>query len=184
MCSSDLGSGGGGGSIFDTSNHSSGTKDATQNDGSQSGGNGGFNLGNILKTALNIVGKGASAALQAMPTVEETLMQNTMASQAGFASGRGLGFGNAQAIQLGQRGTFGSPNDVYAAQGLMTQYGMQGSNNAVFQSNVAAMSNLVPTGNGADAVRAVQALNQAKNVNMLRMIGVNVRGAEIGRAHV
>lgn len=169
--------GGGAGSIADTSSNSTGTKSAIENDGSQGGGMLG-KIGNFFSKVMPFVGKAAGAALQAMPTIEEVMSQNISASQAGFASGRGLGFGMRQQMGLATQGTFGSTQDVYEAQRLMTQYGMQGKNSQVFQANVAAMSNLVPTGNGADAARAVQALNQAKNVNMLRMIGVNVRGAD------
>lgn len=163
---------GGGGDLFDTSSRSTGTKDPIQNDGSQTGGNGGFNL----QSALNFGAKVGGFAMTAMPTVQNAFASNLSASQAGFYSGQGLGYGEAQQRFLSRQGTFGSQEEVYATQRLMNRYAMQGSNSPVFQANVAAMSNLVPGSNSA-AVGAVQALNQARNVNMLRMIGVNVRGA-------
>lgn len=164
---------GGGGDLFDTSSRSSGTKDPIQNDGSQNGGNGGFNLRSILNGAAKLGG----LAIQAMPTVQNAFAANLSASQAGFYSGQGLGAGESRLRGISTMGTFGSQEEVYKAQRLMNQYGMQGANNPVYQANIAAMSNLVPGSNSA-AVGAVQALNQGRNVNMLRMIGVNVRGAD------
>lgn len=172
--------GGSGNTIFSTANTSTGTKDPVQNDGSQTSttSGGGFNIGGFLKGLLSVGGKLAGAGLQAMPTLQEVFMQNASASMAGFVGGRGVGFGAQQQMSLARNGIFGSAEDVYAAQNVMSQNAMQGKNSAVFQANVSAMSNLVPTGNGAQAAQAVAALNQGKNVNMLRMIGVNVRGAD------
>jgi murein DD-endopeptidase MepM/ murein hydrolase activator NlpD len=169
---------GGGGDLFDTSSHSSGTKDPSQNDGSQGGGsninNGGFGLSNIL----NFAGKAVSAGLQAMPTLQNSFAQNLSASQAGFRSGVAGFSGNLQQSYLANNGTFaGGQQDVYQAQRLMTNYSMQGTNAPVFQANVAAMSNLSPGITGEQAVNAVQSLNSGKSVNMLRMIGVNIRGS-------
>ena len=168
--------GGGSGSIADTGSNSTGTRDPLQNDGSQSGGNG----GNFLRNLLNIGAKIGGAALQAMPTLQETFMQDTVASQAGFYSGRGQGFGASQQRALASQGTFGSTQDVYQAQQSMNAFNMNGKNSAVMQSNVAAMSNLT-AGMGfsaAQQVGAVQALNSGRTVNMARMIGVNIRGAD------
>ena len=169
---------GGGGDLFDSSSRSSGTKDPSQNDGSQNGGNGGFGLSN----ALSIAGKAAGFAFAAMPTLQNVFAQNLSSSQAGFqglqngTNAQRLAYGSAQQNYLGTQGSFGSTEELYKAQRLMTQYGMQGTNSPVFQANVAAMSNLVPGSNSA-AVGAVQALNSGKSVNMARMIGINIRGA-------
>jgi hypothetical protein len=168
--------GSGGSSIADTGSNSTGTKDPLQNDGSQTGGNGGFNL----KSILNFGAKVGGLAMQAMPSLQEVFAQDVASSQAGFYSGGGRGFGAAQQRSLASQGTFGSTQDVYQAQMAMNAFNMNGKNNATMQGNVAAMSNLT-AGMGfsaAQQVGAVQALNSGRSVNMARMIGVNIRGAD------
>ena len=162
------------GSSFGTS---TGTQDPAQNDGSQNGGGGpstgakvaGFLGRNLLK--LGAIG------MQSMPTVQQAFEQDLLRSRFGFYGGA-----NANATQLGmaRQGTSTDPMDAARASMTGASMGlMPGLKNFNTISNSAAgISNLMPGVGLQGGMQATAALNQGKNVNMLKMIGVNVRDAQ------
>jgi hypothetical protein len=163
----------GGSQLFDTSNHSTNTNTPAQNDGSQGGGIGGINLRSIFNVGL----KGAGLALQAMPSVQQAFTVDTLRSQFGFYGGQNAyGTMNRMAAQ----GTTTDPLDAAraamtgATQGLLP--GLKNFNTVA--GGAATFSNLMPGVGLAGGMQAMAALNQGRNVNMLKMIGINVRGAD------
>lgn len=143
--------------------------------------NGGSGFGGFLKSAgaslLKGLGKTALAGLQGIPTVAQSLEQDLLRARFGFYGGA-----NANATQLGmaRAGTTTDPLDAARATMLGASMGiMPGLRNfnQVGQS-AAAISNLMPGVGLSGGMQATAALNQGRNVNMLRMIGVNVRGAD------
>ncbi len=171
--------GGGSGNLLNGSmGTSTGTKTATENDGSQSGG-GGF--GGFLKSAgaalLKGTGKIALAGLQGIPTVEQSFEQDLLRSRFGFYGGANA---NATQMRMARQGTTTDTLDAARATMLGASMGiMPGLKNfnQVGQS-AAAISNLMPGVGLSGGMQATAALNQGRNVNMLRMIGVNVRDAD------
>ena len=165
--------GGGGSQLFDTSNRSTGTNDPAQNDGSKGGGLGGISLGSVFNT----LGKGAALGLQAMPSVQQAFTVDTLRSQFGFYGGKNAyGTMNRMAAQ----GTTTDPLDAArAAMTGATQGLLPGLKNfSTVAGGAATFSNLMPGVGLAGGMQAMAALNQGRNVNMLKMIGVNVRGAD------
>lgn len=162
----------GGGNLLGSSfGQSTGTNSAEENDGSKSGGNG-LAL-NILKGALKVGGM----AMQAMPTVQQTFEQDLLRSRFGFYGGANA---NATQLQMARQGTTTDPLDaarasmIGATQGLMP--GLK--NFSSIAQSAATISNLMPGVGVSGGMQAMGALNQGRNVNMLRMIGVNVRGSD------
>jgi hypothetical protein len=172
--------GGGAGNLLNGSmGTSTGTKTAQENDGSQGGGGGGF--GGFLKSAgaalLKGTGKIALAGLQGIPTVEQSFEQDLLRSRFGFYGGRNA---NATQMAMARSGTTTDTLDAARATMLGASMGvMPGLKNfnQVGQS-AAAISNLMPGVGLSGGMQATAALNQGRNVNMLRMIGVNVRDAD------
>jgi hypothetical protein len=155
---------------------STGTKTAEENDGSQGGGFGGF-MKSAGMALLKGTGKMALAGLQGIPTVAQTLEQDLLRSRFGFYGGSNA---NATQMAMARAGTTNDPLDAARATMLGASMGiMPGLKNfnQVGQS-AAAISNLMPGVGLSGGMQATAALNQGNNVNMLRMIGVNVRGAD------
>lgn len=166
--------GGGSGNLLGSSfGQSTGTNTAEENDGSKSGG-GGPSLGlKILQGALKVGGM----AMQAMPTVQQSFEQDLLRSRFGFYGGANA---NATQLQMARQGTTTDPLDaarasmIGATQGLMP--GLK--NFSSIAQSAATISNLMPGVGVSGGMQAMAALNQGRNVNMLRMIGVNVRGSD------
>jgi hypothetical protein len=170
--------GGGGNNLLGSSfGGSSGTKDPSENDGSQNGGGG----PSLASKAFSFLGRNAlklgGLAMQSMPTVQQAFEQDLLRSRFGFYGGA-----NANATQLGmaQKGTATDPMDAARASMTGASMGlMPGLKNFNTISNSAAgISNLMPGVGLQGGMQATAALNQGQNVNMLKMIGVNVRGAD------
>lgn len=162
--------GGGGSQLFDTSGRSTGTNTPAQNDGTGGG-------PSVLRQVMNVVGKGAALGLQAMPSVQQAFTVDTLRSQFGFYGGKdAYGTMNKMAAQ----GTVTDPLDAArAAMTGATQGLLPGLKNfGTVASGAATFSNLMPGVGVAGGMQAMAALNQGRNVNMLKMIGVNVRGAD------
>jgi murein DD-endopeptidase MepM/ murein hydrolase activator NlpD len=164
----------GGSQLFDTSSRSTGTNTPAQNDGTGSVSNGGINLLGILNT----LGKGAGFALSAMPSVQQALTVNTAKSQFGFYGGQNAA---GTMARIAATGTIGDPLDPAraamqgASQGLMPGLKNYGS---TVGAGTAMFSNLVPGASAPGGMGAMAALNQARSVNMAKMIGINIRGAD------
>ena len=155
----------------------SGVKDPVQNDGSQGGGGGGgINWGSVANTALKIGGLG----LQSLPTVQQAFEQNMTANRFRFYSGGTLASANAFQMDLAKKGTVTDPMDAARASMTGASMGLMPGlmNSASIKNSISGISNLMPGVGVTGGVQAMAALNQGKNVNMLRMIGVNVRGAD------
>jgi murein DD-endopeptidase MepM/ murein hydrolase activator NlpD len=164
----------GGSQLFDTSSRSTGTNTPAQNDGTGGGSAGGINLLGILNT----LGKGAGFALSAMPSVQQALTVNTAKSQFGFYGGKDAA---GTMARVAANGTITDPLDPAraamqgASQGLMPGLKNYG---ATVGAGTAMFSNLVPGASAPGGMGAMAALNQARSVNMAKMIGINIRGAD------
>lgn len=165
--------GGGAGNLLGSSfGTSTGTNSVEENDGSKSGSGSSIALG-IAKGVLKIGGM----AMQAMPSVQQAFEQDLLRSRFGFFGGANA---NATQMQMARQGTTTDPLDaarasmIGATQGLMP--GLK--NFSSIASSAATISNLMPGVGVSGGMQAMGALNQGRNVNMLRMIGVNVRGAD------
>lgn len=166
--------GGGAGNLLGSSfGTSTGTNSAEENDGSQSSGGG----KNILLGIAKGVFKVGGMAMQAMPSVQQAFEQDLLRSRFGFFGGQNA---NATQMQMARQGTTTDPLDaarasmIGATQGLMP--GLK--NFSSIASSAATVSNLMPGVGVSGGMQAMAALNQGRNVNMLRMIGVNVRGSD------
>lgn len=166
--------GGGAGNLLGSSfGTSTGTNSAEENDGSKSGSTGGKIALGIAKGVLKVGGM----AMQAMPSVQQAFEQDLLRSRFGFFGGANA---NATQMQMARQGTTTDPLDAARASMIgATQGLMPGLKNfsSVAQS-AATVSNLMPGVGVSGGMQAMAALNQGRNVNMLRMIGVNVRGSD------
>jgi murein DD-endopeptidase MepM/ murein hydrolase activator NlpD len=166
--------GGGAGNLLGSSfGTSTGTKTTEENNQGSSGGGGKNLLLGLVKGAFKVGGM----ALQAMPSVQEAFEQDLLRSRFGFFGGANA---NATQMQMARQGTTTDPLDAARASMIgATQGLMPGLKNfsSVAQS-AATISNLMPGVGVSGGMQAMGALNQGRNVNMLRMIGVNVRGSD------
>lgn len=156
---------------------STGTKTATENDGSQTGGGGGIGFGGIFKNILAFGGKMALAGMQGLPTVQQAFEQDLLRARFGFYGGSGA---NATQMRMSRMGTTTDPLDAAAASMTGASYGLMAGlrNFSTIERSAAGISNLMPGVGLQGGMKATGMLNQANNVNMLRMIGVNVRDAQ------
>jgi len=166
--------GGGAGNLLGSSfGNSTGTNSVEENDGSKSGSTGGKIALGIAKGVLKVGGM----AMQAMPSVQQAFEQDLLRSRFGFFGGANA---NATQMQMARQGTTTDPLDaarasmIGATQGLMP--GLK--NFSSIAQSAATVSNLMPGVGVSGGMQAMAALNQGRNVNMLRMIGVNVRGSD------
>jgi len=127
----------------------------------------------------------AKMAYQAMPTVQESFDYEYMRNRAAFAGMGGMK-GSRQdqeeAVRrlgktTGQMGIVNSPLDAYDA---LNNSRNLGSNTNAISSSLATATNLSPGIGMANAAGALTGLNSARSVNMLRMIGVNIRDSSTG----
>lgn len=155
---------------------STGTKTAAENDGSQTGG-GGIGLGGILKGVFATAGKMGLAGLQGLPTVQQAFEQDLLRARFGFYGGSGA---NATQMRMSRMGTSTDPLDAARASMTGASYGLMAGlrNFSTIERSAAGISNLMPGVGLQGGMQATGMLNQANNVNMLRMIGVNVRDAQ------
>ena len=157
--------------------------------GMPSGGNysgGGFfgGLGSIANLGASVLGKMANlagATADIFPTAQEAMTADLMAQRVRFYGGSSAGM----ASSLAQMGTATDALDpvraIASGAGLGLLPGLKGFSTGDFSGitgGAALMSNLVP-GMGIQAgMQAMATLNQASNVNRLRMIGLNVRTSD------
>jgi hypothetical protein len=172
------GSGGGSNLLGSSFSNSTGTKDTDTSNGTGNGGGGGPStasrvMGFLGRNALKL----GAIGLQSLPTVEQSFEQDLLRSRFGFYGGKNA---NATQLSMARQGTTTDPMDAArasmtgASMGLMP--GLKNFNSIA--SSAAAISNLMPGVGLQGGMQAMGALNQGKNVNMLKMIGVNVRGAD------
>jgi murein DD-endopeptidase MepM/ murein hydrolase activator NlpD len=169
--------GGGAGNLLGSSfGTSTGTK--TTQEVNDPGGGGGPGMASRVagffgRNALKLAGM----SIQAMPSVQEAFEQDLLRSRFGFFGGANA---NATQMNMARQGTTTDPLDaarasmIGATQGLMP--GLK--NFSSIAQSAATVSNLMPGVGVSGGMQAMAALNQGRNVNMLRMIGVNVRGSD------
>ena len=142
---------------------------------------------------------GALGGMQAMPGTKESVdyqlalsrmvfYQQAPAATAGsgsLASRLGIGKGDPgragariAAEQLMAAGTATNKFDAVNAYATAAQYGLSGPNMQQMMMGNAAMSNLTPGIGLEGSTRAYGAMQQARNVNMLRGIGIKIRGED------
>ena len=133
-------------------------------------------VGNIVGSGINAAVGVAGAVASAMPSVQQAVSSQLLTSQAKFSGMQGNV--NATVKNLMGMGTTASATDVQqaiaqgTANGLLP--GLPGYNNQIMPG-VMQLSNL--TGSAPSAMQAATALNSGQSVNTLRMMGIQVRGA-------
>ena len=134
---------------------------------------GGMSFGKFVKgLAYTIAGAGAVAA-QALPTNQQAVERSVTETRLNFARGKGDSRSMVQGMMNAGLGT--SPEDGQRAAMMGLSAGMVGQSamNAASQ-----FSNLAPGIGLQGGMNAAIGLNQAASVNKLRMVGINVRGAD------
>lgn len=142
---------------------------------------------------------GALGGLQAMPGTKEAVdyqlalsrmvfyqqAPNATAGSGSIFSRLGIGKGDPgragariAAEQLMAAGTATNKFDAVNAYATAAQYGLSGPNMQQMMMGNAAMSNLTPGIGIEGATRAYGAVQQARSVNMLRGIGIKIRGED------
>jgi murein DD-endopeptidase MepM/ murein hydrolase activator NlpD len=151
---------------------STGNKESIENDGSQ----GGLTGMGILRNVGAFVGKAGLIGLQGLPTVQQAFEQDLLRARFGFYGG---GDANASQMRMARGGTTTDPLDAARASMTGASMGLLPglSNFRTIEQSAMGVSNLMPGVGLQGGMQATGALNQARNVNMLRMIGVNVRDA-------
>jgi hypothetical protein len=170
--------GSGAGNLLGSSlGNSSGTKDVNEVNDTGGGPSFGGKVMNFLGGVLKFGGKAALAGLQGIPTVQQAFEQDLLRARFGFYGGSNA---NATQMSMARAGTTTDPLDAARATMLGASMGlMPGLKNFnQMGQSAAAISNLMPGVGLSGGMQATAALNQGRNVNMLRMIGVNVRGAD------
>ena len=134
---------------------------------------GGMSFGKFVKgLAYTVAGVGAVAA-QALPTNQQAVERSVTETRLNFARGRGDSRSMVQSMMNAGLGT--SPEDGNRAAMMGLSAGMVGQSamNAASQ-----FSNLAPGIGLQGGMNAAIGLNQAASVNKLRMVGIEVRGAD------
>lgn len=128
--------------------------------------------------SIPFLGGVARATYQAMPTVNEAFQYEYLRNRAAF---KGMGANYTESANmvknLAGQGIVNDPLD--AARGL-NESGALGNNNAGISRSLAIGTNISPGIGMTGAAQGLTALNQGNNVNMLRMIGINVRDGATG----
>ena len=142
---------------------------------------GGFNsstaslVGNLVGTAASTAIGVAGSVASMLPTVQQAVSSQLLTSQAKFSGMQGNV--NSTVRSLMGMGTTSSSTDVQqaisqgTANGILP--GLTGYNSQIMPG-VMQLSNL--TGSAQSGMQAATALNSAGSVNMLRMVGIQVRG--------
>jgi len=171
------GGGGDGGNLLENSlQQSTGTQtpEGDTNNGSSN------ILGKLGAVAKIIGGIGKIAggltmgAMGVLPSVNDTLDAQTLTGQVGAAMGGGYGGARSRIMQMMGQGTYMNMND--AAQAAMSggAYGQSMAyGNAAKSYN--ALSLFSPGMSGGQMASTVTGMNQGANVNMARIIGINIR---------
>jgi hypothetical protein len=139
----------------------------------------------IIGDLLGKLVEPAKMAYTAMPTVQQSFDYEYLRNRAAFSGMGGLSGSRqdqeesvrALGKSVGQRGIQNSPLDVYEA---LNQSRNLGSNTAGIGNSLATATSLSPGIGMVDAAGALTGLNSASSVNMLRMIGVNIRDTATG----
>ena len=129
-------------------------------------------IGSVLGGAIGV----ATSAANALPTVQQAVSSQLLTSQARFSGMQGNV--NSTVKSLMGMGTTSSSTDVQQAIALGTSNGLLpglSGYNSQIMPGVMQLSNL--TGSAQSGMQAAAALNTGQSVNTLRMMGIQVRGA-------
>ena len=170
--------------------------------GSEAGGGG---LGNWI--SKNLTGPGLSAiksnslgallfkfglVSNMLPGTNDIVQSNLLLQRASYFAGQGnVASGTAgyvaaasRQFELATLGTVSGENPTLDAMNAMVaaqSYGLGGAAGSRLLTGVAQASNLVPGMGLTGTMRATAAMQQARNVNMLRGIGIQLRDPDTGR---
>jgi murein DD-endopeptidase MepM/ murein hydrolase activator NlpD len=132
-------------------------------------------------SSMKAFGAAAASAINAGTDAGAYIENDVSRRRFGFYQGIGGDAGAAagsSAFNMAMRqGTPTDPMDAARAAMIGTQYGM---GNRAGLSSAATLSNLVPGAGLAGSMQGMTALNSARNVNMARMIGINIRDDKTG----
>jgi murein DD-endopeptidase MepM/ murein hydrolase activator NlpD len=132
---------------------------------------GGMSFGKFVKgLAYTVAGVGALAA-QSLPTNQQAVERSVTEARLNFMGGSG----RRDVQRMMNQGLGISPEDGNRAAMMGLSAGMIGAN---AQGAAAQFSNLAPGVGLQGGMNAAIGLNQAASVNRLRMVGINVRGAD------
>ena len=180
---SGIGGKGGGADLGLGLGNSSGTKTVTETS-SMSGG--GQSMGGNLLSALgNLLKTGLFSTMQAAPTIANAFEANTLQSSYAFSGGAGgLGGFDKTARALATGGTSLDPSGMdslrAAMAGSMSGAGPAGASYGGFIKSIQAMSNVSPFISQEAHAAAFLSMQSPSNVNMAKMIGINMRDSKTG----
>jgi hypothetical protein len=190
--------GGGGGNGSSTGGTSGGynygggnNTDAYNSKFNNSGGTFGSNFiqniaGNALSTfKANPLGTalyGAGLAANFIPSTADVVQSNLSLQRASFFGGQGYAGAQAQNTTTNAAATLGGADpsmDTMNAMLAAQSYGVAGAQNfSSILGGVANMSNLIPGAGMEGTMRAYGAMQQGSSVNMLKGIGIQLRGED------
>ena len=133
-------------------------------------------LGSLIAGGYAIYNTGADLTPSTSDVLEAQLLQKRASF---YAGGGGIGAIQASQQSLAQAAMLSGDNpqmDVLRAQIAAQSYGLGGASASKILTGAANVSNLMPGLGVEGAVRASGAMQQANNVNMLRGIGIQLRG--------
>ena len=131
----------------------------------------GMSFGKFIKGAVMALAGAGAVAGQALPTNQQAVERSVTEARLNFMGGSG----RRDVQRMMNQGLGVSPEDGNRAAMMGLSAGMIGAN---AQGAAAQFSNLAPGVGLQGGMNAAIGLNQAASVNKLRMVGINVRGAD------
>jgi murein DD-endopeptidase MepM/ murein hydrolase activator NlpD len=131
----------------------------------------GMSFGKFVKGAVMALAGAGAVAAQALPTNQQAVERSVTEARLNFMGGSG----RRDVQRMMNQGLGTSPEDGNRAAMMGLSAGMIGAN---AQGAAAQFSNLAPGVGLQGGMNAAIGLNQAASVNRLRMVGINVRGAD------
>ena len=181
------------GTLFSESGGGSGGS-SSGGGGSSSSSSGGFGFGGIagvinsitsvISTGINRVMGVANTVGSVMPSTSDLVETNLLTQRASFFNtDRSLnanGYSDANKLQntIAKAGTVTSPLDALRGITAAQSYGIMGPNFNQVMGGIANVSNLVPGAGIEGTTRAVGAMQSGHSVNMLKGIGIQLRGPD------
>ena len=184
------GGGGGGGSSGGSNNNSGGGgffSNMGNNFVSAGGGTAGLAnvvsnlLGDKMTAVVNTAFQGVNfVSSNLMPSTSDVVQAHLLAQRASFFSDpkHSESSSIATANSIAKLGTVTSPLDALKGMAAAQSYGLTGPNFDKMMTGVANLSNLVPGAGIEGTTRAVGAMQAGRSVNMLKGIGIQLRGPD------
>lgn len=135
----------------------------------------GMSFSKFVKGAFATLVGGGAVAAQALPTNQQAIERSITEARLNFMRGSNSPSGRSAVSTMMNNGLGTSPEDGNRAAMMGLSAGMIGTN---AQNAAAQFSNLAPGVGLQGGMNAAIGLNQAASVNRLRMVGINVRGAD------